>query len=296
VSKRHERLQARCAQTDQRERLVESLVWQVEDAKMSVQLAKELQAFASFAQFQRLAEQAVTLGKQSWGWWKRARSAVQVASREILASEFGDRVVQSAPISRPVRTGRTVRGLIGNRYPGTWSPNMKCLAAPMLFLALAVVSPLARAVDCQNNIPPSNPDIAYQTHAGGTVTDTRSGLVWKRCSEGQSWTGSACSGTASGHAWSQALALAEASTFAGYGDWRLPNIKELTSLVEECRSLPAINNTLFPNTASSYFWSGSPVADYSSGAWGVDFEYGYAWNIDFNRSDALQVRLVRGVQ
>jgi len=72
---------AQCAETAQRERLVESLVWQVEDAKMSVQLAKELQAFCSFAQLQRLSEQAVVLGKQSGGWWKRARSAAQGASR-----------------------------------------------------------------------------------------------------------------------------------------------------------------------------------------------------------------------
>jgi hypothetical protein len=46
----------------------------VEDIKMSVQLAKELEAFASFAQFQRLAEQSVALG--GGGWCKRARSEV----------------------------------------------------------------------------------------------------------------------------------------------------------------------------------------------------------------------------
>lgn len=56
-------------------------MWQVEDAKMSVQLAKELQAFALFAQFQRMAEQAVTLGKQSGGEGGRVRSSVQGASR-----------------------------------------------------------------------------------------------------------------------------------------------------------------------------------------------------------------------
>ena len=62
--------------------LLERLVWQVEDLKMSVQLGKELQAFASFAQFQRLAEQAVALGKQSGGWCKRARSVAAQASRQ----------------------------------------------------------------------------------------------------------------------------------------------------------------------------------------------------------------------
>jgi hypothetical protein len=74
------RLVARAAQAGalaEREPLIAQLVWQVEDVKMSVQLAKEVEAFASFAQFQRLAEQAVALGKQSGGWWKKARSAAQ---------------------------------------------------------------------------------------------------------------------------------------------------------------------------------------------------------------------------
>lgn len=73
------RLVARAAQqyeAEARLRLVEQLAWKVEDLKMSLQLGKELQAFTSFAQFQRLAEQAVTLGKQSGGWRKKARSAV----------------------------------------------------------------------------------------------------------------------------------------------------------------------------------------------------------------------------
>ena len=79
------RLVARAAQAGalaEREPLIAQLVWQVEDVKMSVQLAKEVEAFASFAQFQRLAEAAVALGKQSGGgWWKRTRSAVQASSQ-----------------------------------------------------------------------------------------------------------------------------------------------------------------------------------------------------------------------
>ncbi len=171
---------------------------------------------------------------------------------------------------------------------------MKCLAASLLIVALALVSPLALGVDCQNNIPASNPDSIYQGHADGTVTDTRTGLMWKRCSEGQSWTGTTCAGSASVHTWNQALALAEASTFAGLGDWRLADIKALTSLVEECRSSPAINNTVFPNTPSSDFWSGSPSAGGSSGAWGFYFNSGSAG--DDYRGAAYRARLVRGGQ
>ncbi|NLY15370.1 MAG: four helix bundle protein [Gammaproteobacteria bacterium] len=71
------RLVARAAQQNspqQRLELLERLVWEVEDFKIRLQLGKELQVFASFAQFQRLAELAVVLGKQCGGWCKKARS------------------------------------------------------------------------------------------------------------------------------------------------------------------------------------------------------------------------------
>ncbi|MBK7001888.1 MAG: four helix bundle protein [Rhodoferax sp.] len=71
---------AQCDDTATRTRQIEQLVWQVEDLKMTLQLAKEVEAFASFAQFQRLVELIVALGKQSGGLWKRARSAAQAAS------------------------------------------------------------------------------------------------------------------------------------------------------------------------------------------------------------------------
>ena len=72
---------AQCTDATQRARQVERLVWGVEDLKITLQLAKEVEAFASFAQFQGLAELSVALGKQSGGWWKRARSVVPVSSQ-----------------------------------------------------------------------------------------------------------------------------------------------------------------------------------------------------------------------
>lgn len=79
------RLVARAAQQHEPQaRLpwLEQLVWKVEDLKMSLQLGSQLQVFASFAQFQRLAEQAVVLGKQSGGWRRKAGSAVQATAHE----------------------------------------------------------------------------------------------------------------------------------------------------------------------------------------------------------------------
>lgn len=56
-----------------RERQLERLALAVEDLKVLIQLAKEVRAFRSFKEFEQAALLAVALGKQSGGWWKRAR-------------------------------------------------------------------------------------------------------------------------------------------------------------------------------------------------------------------------------
>ena len=166
----------------------------------------------------------------------------------------------------------------------------------VLVLSLSLLAPLAQAVTCApgTNIQPSNPDIAYSPSAdGSTVTHKPTGLIWKRCAEGQ--TGSSCSGSATTHTWAQALSLASTSSFAGQTDWRLPNLKELRSLVEECRSNPSINDTIFPAVLTSWdFWSGSPYAGNSNESWVVSFDNGYVGYGGRNNSAA--VRLVRGGQ
>jgi len=67
-------IRANTAQGAARGRAVEQLVYAVEELKTLIQLGKELRAFASFKQFQSVAELSVAVGKQSGGWWKRARS------------------------------------------------------------------------------------------------------------------------------------------------------------------------------------------------------------------------------
>ena len=163
-------------------------------------------------------------------------------------------------------------------------------------LALLLWSGNAHAVPCQNNLPASNPDSVYIDHGNGTVTDTRTGLMWKRCVEGVS--GATCqTGSARTFTWANALAHAEASTFANYTDWRLPNVKELSSLVEECRVSPSINANLFPNTQSTYFWSSSPKAEWEDSSWLVNFFHGVTYGFDrSHRANPFPVRLVRDAQ
>ena len=54
---------------------LQQLVTAVDDLKLSVQLAKELEVFQSFKEFQAIAELAVAVGKQSGGWRKRLAGA-----------------------------------------------------------------------------------------------------------------------------------------------------------------------------------------------------------------------------
>jgi hypothetical protein len=63
-----------------RHRLVQQVSELVDDLKMQIQLARELKAFQNFAQFQRVAEGAVGLGKQAGGWLRQARA--EAARRE----------------------------------------------------------------------------------------------------------------------------------------------------------------------------------------------------------------------
>lgn len=92
--------------------------------------------------------------------------------------------------------------------------------------------------------------------------------------------------------WNAALGAANSNTYAGYSDWRLPNLKELRSLVEECRNSSAVNVTVFPNTPSLLFWSGSPYSGYTSNALVVNFNHGYATYYNRNYYH-LPARLVR---
>ena len=121
---------------------------------------------------------------------------------------------------------------------------------------------------------------------GQTITDSQTGLVWSRCSAGQTWTGSTCSGTATTYTHAQALAYAATQT-----GWRLPNVKELNSLVDRDSRNPAINSATFPSTPAEPYWTASPVVSGPDGAWLVYFSYGY---VSYSSRDTkLHVRLVK---
>ncbi|CAK0769344.1 exported hypothetical protein [Gammaproteobacteria bacterium] len=176
-------------------------------------------------------------------------------------------------------------------------------AVPISALMLAL-SPLTgwATQTCSATVPASTPNSAFTDPIPGTVTDTTTGLMWKRCPEGQTFvpgtinTRLDCSGDVQSYTWQQALQRPKVHNddggFAGYTDWRLPNIKELASIVEDKCYDPAINMLKFPGTPSANFWSSSADVSHPSAAWSVSFVEGSSAFGD-DQSHQYPIRLVR---
>lgn len=164
--------------------------------------------------------------------------------------------------------------------------------AVLLSLMLSLNSYAQTCLDSINNTTPTD---IFVDNSNGTITDTSTGLMWMRCSLGQTFdaANNQCVSDAQQMTWQQALTTAHGFTFAGTNDWRVPNVKELTSLVERQCVRPAINTELFPLTPSDDYWSSTPSVADPERSWVVAF---------FNGSNSLRqrqlsvfVRLVRNV-
>ena len=100
------------------------------------------------------------------------------------------------------------------------------------------------------------------------VIDRATGLMW------------AADGNAAGcnlggvSTWSFAVTYAEALTFAGFTDWRLPNVKELMSIVNYSKTLSSIDEPPFSNTGSNIFWTSTTYRQLTTSAWRIAFTFG----------------------
>ncbi|NVN90712.1 MAG: DUF1566 domain-containing protein [Desulfuromonadales bacterium] len=93
----------------------------------------------------------------------------------------------------------------------------------------------------------------YTDNRDGTETDNATRLVWQKCSAGQSYDGS-CSGSASlFNNWNDALGYCNNLSLASQTDWRLPNIKEIDTLL-------FVDPEIFPKTNAFQYWSSTTYA------------------------------------
>ncbi len=96
----------------------------------------------------------------------------------------------------------------------------------------------------------------------GTVTDRATGLTWQQGDSGRDLD------------WAGALAYAESLELAGYDDWRLPNAKELQSIVDYTRAPtaedparrgPAIDPVFSLTETESWYWTGTTLLEDGEG-------------------------------
>jgi len=100
----------------------------------------------------------------------------------------------------------------------------------------------------------------FKDNGDGTVTDEATGLMWMKVDSGKLKAGKNKDGKLN---WREALSWAENLEYAGYSDWRLPNVKELQSIVDYTRS-PATTNSaaIDPVFQTTSFISESGQKDY----------------------------------
>ena len=115
-------------------------------------------------------------------------------------------------------------------------------------------------------------EIRFTDNVDGTVTDNLTGLIWLKnanCFGWRTWTEALndCNNLANG-----SCGLSDGSS---WGNWRLPNINELHSLVDPTQSSPALpDGQSFTGVQTSLYWSSTTHALDSGYAWGVNLSSG----------------------
>jgi hypothetical protein len=144
--------------------------------------------------------------------------------------------------------------------------------------------------------------LRYRDLGNGTIKDRVTKLIWEKKSDDGS-----IHDVGNTYSWANAFAShvagLNAANFAGRNDWRVPNVKELPSIIDyetfNPGVDPAFNNGCTTGctvltcscTAASAYWSSSTNADSPSDAWVVFF----GGNVfDADKSDSTVVRAVRG--
>ena len=102
------------------------------------------------------------------------------------------------------------------------------------------------------------------TISSDTVVDNTTSLSWQAVP------------AATTYVWTDAVTYCQGLNLGGSSSWRVPTIGELETLVDDSRTVPAIDPKAFANTATdSDYWTSSTVSGFGSTyAYGVNFQNG----------------------
>ena len=117
------------------------------------------------------------------------------------------------------------------------------------------------------------------------TVDNRTGLMWV--------TNPVDVGIVGIYTWEGAITACEGLNYATYTDWRLPNVRELMSIVDFGKAAGAkINGTYFLNTQGDLYWSSTTYVPETNNAWSVYFDNGGV-GTSFSKTFYYYVRCVR---
>ena len=132
---------------------------------------------------------------------------------------------------------------------------------------------------------------AIFSRTNGVVLDSRTGLQWQD-DYGDN------GGLIKEASWGDSVEYCKDLILNDKNDWRLPNIKELRSIVDYTRAKPAINISYFFNTAygisDDWYWSSTTVPESKTYAFNVKFRIGETDRTGKYSLYTYNVRCVRG--
>jgi len=112
----------------------------------------------------------------------------------------------------------------------------------------------------------------FKDNGDGTITEILTGLMWVKQPEniGGIWVSA---GEPVKVSWNDAIDNCNALVYAGHSDWRLPNLKELFSIVQVNQYNPCVDTVFFPNTQDNKYWTSSTYSAGTTLAWNLYFRY-----------------------
>ena len=116
----------------------------------------------------------------------------------------------------------------------------------------------------------------FMDNDDGTITDLSTGLMWMKADSGKTMN------------WEEALSYSENLEYGGYSDWRLPNAKELQSIVDythapdatdPSKQDPAIDPIFDITEIESYFWTSTTHLEGPGNSAAVYIAFGQAFGV-----------------
>jgi hypothetical protein len=153
----------------------------------------------------------------------------------------------------------------------------------LLVLFIAFLSVPSFSQTCNSFMKPSAESGRFVNLETGYVLDVVTMLRWSFCSLGQTYEQGTCIGTPDIYETFRD-ALVAASEVEGH---RIPNIKELGTIVERSCVEPAINQSIFPDTPLYVYWSSTPGL--SGSGMIIDFTDGSEIIRDINRPKVIRL-------